>query len=315
MHPNDPVEIRSAKITSRGTVFAAFVAGALGLIGVFGSSLNSWISNVQHPVLTIGIPEGAAYYGLLQPSGKWQTNFVLTTSKTVAPPSKGQIVTAIVHDVKVRPITLDPKLPETDWPKPIHSLEQNDILRIQDVRSHMSNEGIHYWVVVQSTVESFKSNLNVPKDSENQPTRTSDAIPITKTEIAPSKPVAVFNKRRALRDLEAYRIAIYFRAGNKHLEGLASDIRSTLTDFGLDSDAVSTEARDSDFFDAAVKPTGYEIRYEPGYEDAAADALLGILSKAYESEQFQQEVVEAGRSENFISIFLGHTTKSAAKKK
>jgi hypothetical protein len=130
-----------------------------------------------------------------------------------------------------------------------------------------------------------------PSDSTNQTSPTDTPVKV--------------EKDSALRLLSSYKIGIYFPNNIPDLAKVANTIRDKLLQYGLKKEQIQLYSKDNSFFESAVPPNGYEIRYEPGYEDDAANNLDNILKEIYPAGHFQKEKVEAGRTENFISIFLG----------
>lgn len=113
-----------------------------------------------------------------------------------------------------------------------------------------------------------------------------------------------FEEKIAIRLLSNYTIGIYFPDKSQKLRNTANDLRSKLIKYGLKGEKINIYPRDDAFFDKVVPPKGFEIRYEQGYEDAAAEALSNVLRKTHPSNIFHKQIVE-NRTANFISLFLG----------
>ena len=135
----------------------------------------------------------------------------------------------------------------------------------------------------------------------------------TVTPTATSNAVKV-EKGTALRVLNDYKFGIYFPSMSPDLSKAANDMRDKLIQYGFKKERIQLYSRGNSFFEAVVPPQGYEIRYEPGYEDDAVNILENILREIYPSKSFRKQIVEAGRTagrtENFISLFLGSESQN-----
>jgi hypothetical protein len=111
----------------------------------------------------------------------------------------------------------------------------------------------------------------------------------------------------ALRVLDRYRIGIYFAASSPRMASLADVLRKKLVGYGFRPQQVGVYGKDDSFFQGLVPPEGLEIRYEPGFEDDAAAALQVVLSDVYPAKPFTRMPVGAGRTADFVSLFLGES--------
>lgn len=102
--------------------------------------------------------------------------------------------------------------------------------------------------------------------------------------------------------LNRFKIGIYFLQGQKKLAQVAAEIQKQLLSNGFKG-ATQLYPKPNSFFEEAGQPESFEIRYEPGLEDAAADALAELLNKALPQYRFDKWPV-MNRTRDFISIFL-----------
>jgi hypothetical protein len=61
--------------------------------------------------------------------------------------------------------------------------------------------------------------------------------------------------------------------------------------------------KDKSFFQRLGYPTAYEVRYDPGVENNAAELLTTILKESYPSKQFVKRPIGSGTKDS-ISIFF-----------
>ncbi len=161
--------------------------------------------------------------------------------------------------------------------------------------------------IFPSSIDSSSKKTTATTPVSNTPTLSdkSDSISISKM-----KPAAGFvRKDIALNILRNFKLGIYFHQRSKELSNVANDIRNRLIQYGFKREQILLYGKDDLFFEDVVLPNGFEIRYETGYEDNEASVLNNILIEIYPSGHFQKQIVEAGRTENFISIFLGESTE------
>jgi TIR domain-containing protein len=126
-------------------------------------------------------------------------------------------------------------------------------------------------------------------------------IPPTLTET----PVKI-EKDKARFILSNYTIRIYYYRRVANLNKAANNIQDSLKQYGLNGGQIDLLGRDDNFFEKNVTPlpSGYEIRYTPGSEDEAAEALHMILKEVYPAGAFRK-VESINNPDKVISIFLG----------
>jgi hypothetical protein len=105
------------------------------------------------------------------------------------------------------------------------------------------------------------------------------------------------------RILSSYEIVLYFPENNQDSLKSAQDIKRSLLEYGLGENQVKLEKKDDTFFQRLGYPKGYEIRYDKGSEEDAAQLLESILKRAYPSKQFVKLGIGSGTM-NSISIFF-----------
>lgn len=105
------------------------------------------------------------------------------------------------------------------------------------------------------------------------------------------------------RILSSYEIILYFLENNQDLLKSAQDIKQSLVKYGLRENQIKLDQKDDAFFQKLGYPTGYEIRYDRGSEDNAAQLLENILKSAYPSKQFVKRGIGSS-TKNSISIFF-----------
>ncbi|ALF52025.1 hypothetical protein ACX27_02820 [Nostoc piscinale CENA21] len=104
--------------------------------------------------------------------------------------------------------------------------------------------------------------------------------------------------------LGKYMINIYYINNDSSLSNVAQNIKDALTKYGLKADRIVLNNKGEDFFRALGYPTAYEIRYDPGSEDNAAELLTKVLQENYSaSKPFIKRPIGSG-TKNSISIFL-----------
>jgi hypothetical protein len=105
------------------------------------------------------------------------------------------------------------------------------------------------------------------------------------------------------RILSSYEIVLYFPENNQDSLKSAQDIKRILIEYGLGENQIKLEKRDETFFQRLGYPKGYEIRYDKGSEEDAAQLLENILKMAYPSKQFVKLGIGSGTI-NSMSIFF-----------
>jgi hypothetical protein len=104
--------------------------------------------------------------------------------------------------------------------------------------------------------------------------------------------------------LRGYRVGIYYLEGNKGAEARANNLMSALQ--GAHSPAViALYAKPASFFDyyGYSRPAQDQLRYEPDYETAQAQALATLLRNVDPSHTYALTPVQ-NRTPNFVSVFL-----------
>jgi hypothetical protein len=159
-------------------------------------------------------------------------------------------------------------------------------------------------VIIYILFESFPK-VEVPLKTETSAYLSEKKI------LTPGKPTMIeervqpVGRDNALRILSHVKIGIYFYKDTPELSKMGHDIRNKLIQYGLKEGNIQLYGKDYSGFKELVSPKGYEIRYEPGYEDIEANLIQNILKEVFPSENFVKQPVGTGTTPNFISIFLG----------
>ena len=103
--------------------------------------------------------------------------------------------------------------------------------------------------------------------------------------------------------LKNYEIVLYFLKDQRDLLETAEDIKKKLIDYGLRENKITLNKKDKSFFQQLGYPTAYEVRYDPGVENNAADLLTTILKESNPSKQFVKRPIGSG-TKNSLSIFF-----------
>jgi chromosome segregation ATPase len=103
--------------------------------------------------------------------------------------------------------------------------------------------------------------------------------------------------------LTGFKLGIYYLEGNLAAAQRARDLASALTANHFPGTTIQLYSKETAFFEMAAAPNSDEVRYEPGFETAQAQALLKLLSAADPRHTYALREV-ANRTANFISIFL-----------
>jgi hypothetical protein len=131
-----------------------------------------------------------------------------------------------------------------------------------------------------------------------------DLVPGTPgiTQAAVAKAGEVKNEIAAVAPLSGYSIGIYYLDDDSPSLATAQEIAGRIKDAGF-SGVVRKFPSKAAFYERVVAPSTIEIRYEPGYEDDAADALLSIVPTSESKLRWSKKPV-SNRTANFISIFV-----------
>jgi hypothetical protein len=111
-------------------------------------------------------------------------------------------------------------------------------------------------------------------------------------------------KRQAenISPLSSYKIGIYYPSGNFSATPTALRIEESLREAGFNG-IIQKYPSDPSFIQKVNAPVGLEIRFEPGIEDDAADALLSIVQTVDTKGRWSKRPV-SNRTPGFISVFL-----------
>jgi hypothetical protein len=103
--------------------------------------------------------------------------------------------------------------------------------------------------------------------------------------------------------LRNYEIVLYFSGNQPNLLTTAKNIQQSLIKYGLRENKITLNQKDKSFFQRLGYPTAYEVRYDPGVENNAAELLTTILKESYPSKQFVKRPIGSGTKDS-ISIFF-----------
>jgi len=102
--------------------------------------------------------------------------------------------------------------------------------------------------------------------------------------------------------LSAYKIGIYYPSHDPSSIPRVLRIEERLRDIGFNG-IIQKYPSDPLFLQKVNPPIGLEVRFEPGIEDDAAEALLSILQTADTKGRWSKRPV-ANRTPSFISVFV-----------
>ena len=102
--------------------------------------------------------------------------------------------------------------------------------------------------------------------------------------------------------LSGYKLGIYYLQGNKNAETRAKELMAALL-AGHYPGAIALSEKPIEFFNFMRRPEADEIRFEPDYETAQAQALITLLFRIDPTHRYALMPVE-NRTPNFISAFL-----------
>jgi hypothetical protein len=102
--------------------------------------------------------------------------------------------------------------------------------------------------------------------------------------------------------LNGYKIGIYFPSQDPSVLPTVLKVEERLRDAGFNG-IVQKYPSDASFFEKVNAPNGLEVRFEPGIEDEAAEALLTIVRTANAKNRWSKRQV-GSRTPNFISVFV-----------
>jgi len=134
----------------------------------------------------------------------------------------------------------------------------------------------------------------------------------TWVEQSPRFPESIRQEAKAIRrgidrlgGLSNYRIKVYYPQWIVSLSTAAKDLKNGLVGYGFQSERIQVNGMSKKFYEDVVPPRGYEIRYQPSYEEDVAENLKNILAEIYPSKIFRMQPAYGQNTPNFISIFLG----------
>jgi len=104
--------------------------------------------------------------------------------------------------------------------------------------------------------------------------------------------------------LSNYRIKIYYPQWISSLSKVAIDIKNGLVGYGFQSENIPIAGASRIFYEDVIPPQGYEIRFQPSYEEDVADALKKILTEIFPLKPFRLLPAYGQNTPNFISIFI-----------
>ena len=139
---------------------------------------------------------------------------------------------------------------------------------------------------------------------QNQVQTSTEILARLNKAIAGSKDKSLTSKAETIQlsALAGYKIAIYYLADNAAAAAQANDLRAKLTEANCPA-PIQIDPRPRSFFDNVQPPLDNEVRYEPDYENAQAQALMLLLSRIDPQTHFVLRPV-GNRTPQFISIFL-----------